>query len=197
MIESGLVGGVAWSLVVWWCGLVSRGLVGGVAWSRPFMVIMELGIDEWCYIATHVVQETSLRKRVPVDELYAKLFVLCNNLEYRRHLRSEMKWLYLSIHVSWHRYPVELHRRGLDTWSIQYTKVFQFEGKKRCNVLFKNQTVSCLVGFMTRHDDGLTFRDIHYLLNGEDKCYLEKTDVICPVFSKCKTSDEEWVRYSQ
>jgi hypothetical protein len=146
---------------------------------------MELGVDEWCFIATHVINKVMSRKRIQVNSVYSKLYILCSHSEYKHHLHSEMKRLYVAIHASWHRTVDEIFKTGLETWGVKVFHPFRFAGEKRCSVLFKNSTTSCLIGFLVQD------RNLRTTFFGVETFYetrvfppLQDSDVICPVFRK-------------
>jgi|MDTB01.1.fsa_nt_gb hypothetical protein len=145
---------------------------------------MELGHDEWCCVATHVINKIMFRRRIRVSVMYATLCILCKHPEYRRHLRSEMKRLYMAIHVSWHRSLDDLVDKGIGTWYIDAAQPFIFYGNSRCSVLFKNKTTSCLIGFLVLRGSDITFFPVHTLYGYVVFPPIETTDAICPVFRK-------------
>jgi hypothetical protein len=119
--------------------------------------------------------------RVRQSKTRLQLLALCTTKEEFPLARYQMMRLYFFFHCAWHR-PFSQTFYALDNmtcWHVKTKAMFTFQKKQRMSVLFCNDTVSCLVGFIIQCvETGI----LEYLSVTRAEEGVLKHCIVCPVF---------------
>ena len=171
-----------------------------------------LGTDELAHIIDIYIASAISFKKIDLNLTYCQLLVLSGY--HVRNANDHMIYLYFKRNLIWHRkvqrpgstrwydwsqycyshqhsksyhykwyYSEDLHL--MQSWSVVECQRFHYNNHYRMSALFKNSTVSCLIGFIIHNEinDRLFFvnvENIHSYTFG-NKC---QEYTICPIFKR-------------
>ena len=143
-----------------------------------------LNPDTLCVIMHHYVNLLLSYRKVKHCDARMQLLALCATKECLESARHEMRRLYFLKNVAWHYSTYSGHSYVLDTlnyWHVMTNQPFTCKKRERISVLFENETVSCLSGFIVLYVKTFILK---YISVADAKCGIAKDCIVCPVFSR-------------
>ena len=158
------------------------------------------------YIMSKFVTRLLSYRRLKLHDIYLQLIALCDTKESLPYARSQIGRLYYYFHSVWHvdtskmgfgsvsfsSHTEHLRRlihcdwdnvlESLYLWKIHTCHPFQLGSREFISVMFRNKTVSCILGFIVKHSNA---EPIFMSISSINCQGIAVGGHICPVYNKC------------